>query len=47
MVAIWLFLKVRQKKNDLTIVMTFLNVEENSIFESLFWRNLSKTCNIL
>jgi hypothetical protein len=25
----------------------FLNVEENSIFQILFWRNLNKTCNIL
>jgi len=47
MVAIWPFLKkVFQKSNDL-VIWPFFNAEENSIFKSLVWRDLSKICNII
>jgi len=43
MVAILPFLK-RFARNKM--IWPFLNVEENGMFKSLFWRNLGKTCNI-
>jgi len=44
------FLKWFARKIDLTIwplFCPFLDVVENSIFQNVFWRNLSKTCTIL
>jgi hypothetical protein len=39
------FFKRFTRKND--HLWPFLDVEENCIFSSLFWINMSKTCNIL